>query len=156
MKKLLTALTTVALLVPAAVWACPGEHGTPVRTVNASQGGKLNKESKATFVDANSAETRTKYGVIPGAVLLTSYESYDASKELPAKKDQPLVFYCANERCGASMKAAERAAEAGYKDVAVLPEGIMGWKEAGLPVDLKAAIKVQPKAEAKGKAETRS
>jgi rhodanese-related sulfurtransferase len=34
-------------------------------------------------------------------------------------------------QCGASHVAAERAIEAGYSDVAVLPDGIKGWKQAG-------------------------
>jgi len=67
-------------------------------------------------------------------VLLTNYSEFDASKELPAAKDQKLIFYCANTHCGASHEAAERAKEAGFMNVAVLPEGIMGWQKAGMPV----------------------
>jgi rhodanese-related sulfurtransferase len=33
----------------------------------------------------------------------------------------------------ASHAAARRAVEAGYKDVAVMADGIMGWNEAGKP-----------------------
>jgi len=33
----------------------------------------------------------------------------------------------------ASHAAARRAVEAGYKDVAVMTEGIAGWNEAGKP-----------------------
>jgi rhodanese-related sulfurtransferase len=86
----------------------------------------------ATPVDANGKETRAKQGVIPGAVLLTSSSQY-AVEELPKEKDAKLVFYCANEKCSASHKAAKRALENGYTDVAVLPEGIAGWKQAGQP-----------------------
>lgn len=86
-----------------------------------------------TAVDANGEATRKKRGVIPGAVQLSDYETYAAS-ELPADKAKPLVFYCANEQCGASHTAAEKAAKSGYQDVRVLPAGIAGWIAAGKPV----------------------
>jgi rhodanese-related sulfurtransferase len=34
----------------------------------------------------------------------------------------------------ASHAAARRAVEAGYSDVSVMSDGIMGWNEAGKPV----------------------
>jgi hypothetical protein len=45
--------------------------------------------------DANGADTRDRFGVIPGAVLLDSDDSYDLSV-LPPSKSSKLVFYCAN------------------------------------------------------------
>jgi rhodanese-related sulfurtransferase len=35
----------------------------------------------------------------------------------------------------ASHAAAGRAVELGYKDVAVMADGVEGWKDAGQPVD---------------------
>lgn len=91
----------------------------------------LKKDAKkVSVIDVNGAETRAKMGVIPGAILLSSSSKYDV-KELPADKDAGLVFYCANERCGASKTAASRAIEAGYKDVSILPAGIKGWVAEG-------------------------
>jgi rhodanese-related sulfurtransferase len=84
-------------------------------------------------VDANGEATRKKMGVVPGAVLLTGSETFQIS-ELPADKSKPLVFYCANERCGASHEAAEKAVTAGYTNVKVMPEGIAGWVKAGKQV----------------------
>ncbi len=81
-------------------------------------------------VDANGARTREKQGVIPGAVLLTDSADYLPS-ELPGDKAKALVFYCANEACGASHEAAARARLAGHPNVRVLPAGIAGWKQAG-------------------------
>lgn len=92
-------------------------------------------KSKAVAVyDANNDDTREKFGIIPGATLLTSSKDYDTEKVLPAEKDTKLVFYCANKQCTASHAAAERATNAGYNDVNVLSDGIMGWKKAGQPV----------------------
>ena len=94
---------------------------------------KLQKANLVHVFDANDEKTRAKYGVIPGAVLLSSYRQFDVAKVLPATKTDKVVFYCANIECMASHAAAERAVGAGYTNVAVLPDGIMGWKKAGEP-----------------------
>ncbi|MEM7413647.1 MAG: rhodanese-like domain-containing protein [Myxococcota bacterium] len=86
------------------------------------------------LVDANSADTREKNGVIPGARLLTSYRDYDPERELPADRFTPLVFYCYNAWCTSATEAARKARDAGYHDVSVLPEGLAGWIRAGRTV----------------------
>ena len=106
-----------------------------LHTVTVDQLATLRTSRKAVIVDANNGDTRQKYGVIPGAILLSHYEKYDVAKELPRDHAEKLVFYCANEKCMASHKAAARATEAGYTDVSVLPAGIMGWKSSGQPID---------------------
>ncbi len=116
---------------------CAHEHAgaaSHLKTVTVAELVGLQAEKKVTVVDANDAETRAKFGVIPGAVLLSGSD-YDAAKELPAQKDTALVFYCASAKCGASHHAAEKAAAAGYTNVAVFPDGIKGWSEAGKPTD---------------------
>ncbi len=87
-----------------------------------------------TPVDANGPVTRGSKGVIPGAIRLSDYETFSA-RELPADKTHPLIFYCANEQCGASHAAAEKARKLGHRDVRVLPAGIMGWVAAGKSVE---------------------
>jgi rhodanese-related sulfurtransferase len=87
------------------------------------------KAKSATVFDANDADTRKEYGVVPGAVLLANKE-YPLSV-LPAAKADKLVFYCGGTQCRASDNAAARAASAGYTDVNVMRAGIRGWKEAG-------------------------
>lgn len=84
-------------------------------------------------VDANGEGTRKKMGTLPGAVLLTDYETFSVS-ELPSDKSKELVFYCSNTRCGASHEAAEKALTAGYTNVKVMPDGIAGWVKAGKKV----------------------
>lgn len=132
MKHFVSLAAALAIAVPAVALACPGKGD--VVQVTVKEGKQLLDKKAAVFVDANNNDTRSKVGVIPGAVLLTNYSEFDASKELPAAKDQKLIFYCANTHCGASHQAAERAKEAGFMNVAVLPEGIMGWQKAGMPV----------------------
>jgi rhodanese-related sulfurtransferase len=89
-------------------------------------------EKNVSIYDANVPEIRQKFGVIPGAKLLSSDDKYDISV-LPPDKDAKLVFYCANTQCMASHQAARRAIKAGYKDVNVMADGIAGWKAAGQP-----------------------
>lgn len=135
MKRTMLSLALVATLVPPAAFACEGDgvkQAAMPKKATVAEVASWTKEKKATPVDANGSETRTKQGVIPGAVLLTSSSQYDL-KELPANKDAQLVFYCANQKCSASEAAAQRAIDNGYKNVAVLPEGIAGWKQAGQP-----------------------
>jgi rhodanese-related sulfurtransferase len=91
------------------------------------------KGAKVTVLDANTAETRAKFGVIPGAKLLSHFEDYDVSKELPADKNATLVFYCTSEKCSSAPTSAAKAMEFGYTNVFVLKSGIKGWKEAAKP-----------------------
>lgn len=126
---------------PGAAWAC-GDDGQAVqawwpgtvepRAVTVTELAAWKKERRATAVDANAPQTRAEQGVIPGAVLLTSSAAF-AVTELPADKATRLVFYCANQKCTASHAAARRAMDLGYTDVAVLPDGVAGWKQAGQP-----------------------
>ncbi len=126
------ALTAGSLsLVPTTAAACESEgHVATYTKVSVPELATLIEKRTVTIFDANSASTRTTEGIIPGAKLLTSASKYDP-KELPADKTGALVFYCANEKCTASETAAKKAAEAGYSNVAVLPDGIRGWKQAG-------------------------
>ncbi len=136
MKRTLLSLALAASFLPAAAFACDGAHSNQAsiapREATVAEVAQWTKAKQATPVDANGKNTRASEGVIPGAVLLTSSSEYSLA-ELPADKNSKLVFYCANERCGASHQAAARALENGYTNVAVLPAGIKGWKSAGQP-----------------------
>ena len=50
-------------------------------------------DNAVTAVDCNGQDTRKKFGVIPGAVLVADEETYAAS-DLPTDKTRKLVFYC--------------------------------------------------------------
>ncbi len=135
MKKLFLATAVAVLaLVPSLAFACETHQQASMepKKVTVTELASLTKEKKAVPVDANNKELRQNEGVVPGAILLTSSSQYDL-KELPKEKDAKLVFYCASEKCGASHAAANKAMEAGYTNVSVMPEGIKGWKKAGQP-----------------------
>jgi rhodanese-related sulfurtransferase len=132
-------LVAALALVPVA--ACSKDDGPaaaqPVKQVaevSVAELDALIAAGACTPVDANGDVTRKKRGVIPGAVRLSDYETY-LPAELPADKARALVFYCANQQCGASHTAAEKAVLAGYRDVRVLPAGIFGWADAGKTVE---------------------
>lgn len=46
--------------------------------------------------DANPSDVRAEYGVIPGARMLPSADSYNVAETLPPNKRATLVFYCHN------------------------------------------------------------
>ncbi len=124
-----------ALVVPVAALPCEGmkQQVVEIKKVTVPELASLKTAGKVTIFDVNSAEFRGKNGIIPGAQLLTSSSQFDPAKELPAARETPLVFYCASTKCGASKKAAQRAIDAGWVDVSVLPEGLLGWRDAGQP-----------------------
>ena len=132
----IVAAAAAVSLIPLASHACD-EHAnrTAVKTITLNEATRLQKEAQAAFLDANDSNTRARWGVIPGATLLTNFVDYSLA-ELPKDKAAKLVFYCANTRCTSSRQAATRAANAGYTDVNVLPDGIMGWKNAGQPTSI--------------------
>jgi rhodanese-related sulfurtransferase len=109
------------------------EQVQQIATVSVDQLDTLVANKECVPVDANGEQTRKKMGVIPGAVLLTDSDTFSVS-ELPPDKAKPLVFYCANNACGASDAAAHKAIVAGYTNVKVLPDGIAGWVKAGKKV----------------------
>ena len=124
---------SVVLAAPVAAFACDGEGHTAElapKKVTIPELAKLSSAKQATILDANDNAFRAKNGIIPGAILLTSSSEF-ALAELPAAKDTKIVFYCASDKCGASHGAAQKALNAGYTDVSVLPDGLSGWKKAG-------------------------
>lgn len=103
---------------------------TTVGTVTPDQLATMIASKSCDVFDANSDKTREKFGKVPTAVLLKGGSDYDLG-QLPADKARKLVFYCANTQCGASHRSAEKALAAGYTDVNVMPQGVMGWKDSG-------------------------
>jgi rhodanese-related sulfurtransferase len=133
-QKVLSRAKTTSVLAAAVVAAagCRGKDDRPLPVTVGQLATQLKSADPPQLYDANGDRTRKEYGVIPGAVLLPSSRDY-ALGLLPSSKAARLVFYCASSWCGAAETAAERAERAGYTLVSVLPDGIKGWTEAGLP-----------------------
>ncbi len=117
------------LLLATALMACSHKAPEPA-TVTVDEVASAIARGAVQPVDANGESTRKHEGVLPGAILLSDFDTFQIS-ELPADKARPLVFYCANTDCRSSHHAAEKAITAGYQHVEVMPEGIAGWIKAG-------------------------
>ena len=89
-------LLPIALLVGLVVACGRGDEGFKLIHVDDLVALRENPDASPVLLDANGAEFRAREGIIPGAVLLSSYKTYDVAKELPPRKDARLVFYCAD------------------------------------------------------------
>jgi rhodanese-related sulfurtransferase len=89
-------------------------------------------EDGAQLVDVR-AEHEWEAGRIPGAIHVPLAELAERTGEID--KERPVVLYCRGGN--RSTMATEALAAAGY-DAAKLTEGIVGWSEAGLPLEPEA------------------
>lgn len=128
------------LMLSAAVVACPAcDEPTPkheVATLTPTEVHTRMLAKELTVLDANPAGIYVKHHV-PGARRV-EYNDVSIS-DLPKDKTVPVVFYCMNERCGASPIAARRARELGWSNVYLMPAGIQGWIAAGLRIESGSA-----------------
>ena len=84
------------------------------------------------IIDVNSRQSWISARV-PGAINLDPAAYKDS--DLPADKNELLVFYCSNPWCRKAPSAARRAKKIGYGNVQVMSAGISGWVAAGLPTE---------------------
>ena len=96
MRKLLFA--TMLILAPLAACSKPeqadsSKQEAKLPEISVADAAAGMEAKQVTFVDCNSAETRKKQGIIPGALLLDDEETFTASA-LPTDKAAKLVFYC--------------------------------------------------------------
>ena len=89
-------LSGLLVLAVLGVLGCKSEASSPVKEISASELVELQRSGPVAIFDANEDSFRRENGIIPGAVLLTSFRTYDVATTLPARRDQPLVFYCVN------------------------------------------------------------
>jgi rhodanese-related sulfurtransferase len=91
----------------------------------------FNREHLSVF-DVNSSQSWVK-GHVPGAMHLDPADFKDS--DLPADKNDTLVFYCSSPICRKAPNAARRAKKLGYGDVRVMSAGISGWLAKNLPTE---------------------
>ena len=133
MKQLLNTFLFIALSFVGFANAADAPKQTAVKEISVQKVQQFieNKAKNVAILDANNEDARKDAGVVPSAILLTSYNKY-ALTELPKDKNTTLVFYCYNSYCQASNLAAQRAIGAGFKDARVMKAGIVGWNAAKL------------------------
>ncbi|MDR0767285.1 MAG: rhodanese-like domain-containing protein [Methanosarcinales archaeon] len=85
------------------------------------------------FIDVRTPQERAYDGYIAGSSLI-DIRSPDFDQELGAlDKNETLILYChAGNR---SKTAAQKAIDAGFKDVCMIEGGIAEWESCGLPVE---------------------
>jgi rhodanese-related sulfurtransferase len=132
--RIFAVILALAALVAIAPCSTPVE-GEKYSWVSLREARELYSKPGVFFIDVNEPEVYERYH-IPGATPVTSE---DLMRFLPADKHATLVFYCAERRCTASHAAAREAVKLGYSSVLVMPEGIFGWVNAGLPTSKGAA-----------------
>ncbi len=114
------------------------------KEISAKGLGPMTPVKAAAFLDANGvffldARTPEEYaaGHVKGAKNLP-YEAIfgdlaAAAKDYP--KDAILIVYCGDPACGKSEELAEALKASGFPNVAVIPEGMEGWKAMNLPTE---------------------
>lgn len=102
--------------------------GEEARQVSREEARKL-VEDGAQLVDVR-ADHEWEAGRIAGAVHLPLAELAERTGEID--EDRPVILYCRGGN--RSTMAAEALAAAGYEAVK-LSDGIVGWAEAGLPLE---------------------
>lgn len=129
MKKLLSALFAIAT-----IFTFSNAFAGPYKEIDAEELQKLKKETPELVIVDSRGGDWFDGTVIEGATQLAASDTNEETlTKLAPKKDQAVVFYCTNEQCPASAKAAHKAAEVGYSNLFKYPGGIDDWKKRGLP-----------------------
>ena len=74
-------------------------------------------------------------GHLPTARVLPPGEIEVVISSQVARKDAPIIVYCASDTCENSHEAASWLAARGYSNVAVYAGGKKDWQEAGLRLE---------------------
>ena len=79
-------------------------------------------------------------GHLPGAIHIHFEAISELAPELLPDKDARIVTYCSNTACRNSDVAANKLTAMGYTNVRKYAEGKQDWEEAGLPLEVTAAV----------------
>jgi rhodanese-related sulfurtransferase len=95
----------------------------------------MDRNDQFVLVDVLPAESYLRHN-LPGSINIPLHENFDklASKML-LDKSTPVIVYCKNLECKASMKACEQLVEMGYKNVSDYEKGLEEWMQLGYPLD---------------------
>ena len=79
------------------------------------------------IIDSRPYKPMYVKGHIPMAVSIPYSQMDKMTDQLPANKDNLLIFYCGGLKCKLSHDAARKAESLGYKNIKVFAEGYPGW-----------------------------
>jgi rhodanese-related sulfurtransferase len=125
-KKEFAIIIMTAFIISCSCFKTTPESGITFSTVDEVSQVVTKPSANTVVIDVNPESVRNAKGIIPNSIKLSSYDKY-ALSELPADKNIKLIFYCYNEKCGASTEAANRAIANGWTNVSVMKAGIVGW-----------------------------
>ena len=98
-------------------------------------------EMEAAVKKGNAIVLDARYGKhddgirIPGAMSLNEKSTKVEIEGLLPDKAVKIITYCANPQCPAEENLAKRLRELGYLDIWEYPDGIEGWRAAGMKVE---------------------
>jgi rhodanese-related sulfurtransferase len=106
--------------------------GSSYRNITAAELKSILKDKDFLLVDVHIPIGTS----IPGTDLFIPYDEITVSEnvlQLPAEKDTKIVLYCRSGRM--SEIAAEELVNLGYTSVWNVSDGMLGWEQAGYPLE---------------------
>ena len=107
----------------------------------------IDRAELARAIDANEVtvvetlrDQHFEQGHLPGAIHIHFEAVAEQAAPLLPDKDAPIVTYCSNTACRNSELAAGKLQAMGYTNVRRYAEGKDDWQEAGLPLEVEAAV----------------
>ena len=88
---------------------------------------QIDKGTAMTLVDSRPKRSKFDKGHIPTAISIPDMAFDEMKDQLPADKNELLVFYCGGLACRLSHKSAAKAIDMGYTNVKVFAEGYPAW-----------------------------
>jgi len=107
----------------------------------------IDRAELARAIDANEVtvvetlrDQHFEQGHLPGAIHIHFEAVAEHAPQLLPDKDAPIVTYCSNTACRNSELAAGKLQAMGYTNVRRYAEGKDDWQEAGLSLEVGAAV----------------
>jgi len=98
---------------------------------------RLKKDPTIAVIDVREAD-EWEGGIVPNAMTIQrGFLELELEEAVP-EKDKEIIFYCAGGT--RSALAAKAAKDLGYKNVSSMIGGFNGWKNAGLPLQMKKGL----------------
>jgi rhodanese-related sulfurtransferase len=104
--------------------------------------GLVDSGGSPVIIDALAPSTRSREGMIPGAICVEELRLDSGSTLIP--RDAEVIVYCACPNEASAARIAQQLIRLGCARVRPLTGGIYAWKEAGFEVQLRYLAKNAP------------
>lgn len=114
--------------------ASPSQAGPGIPAVGVAEAWKGYREGRVQFIDAR---TPSEYaaGHLPGALSIPEEGAAAQGDKLQIPEGREIVIYCSDPACPKSARLADLLGRRGVKGLRIMPEGWVGWFDAGLPIE---------------------